>query len=190
MRQPIQCVLLLSTAILASVGDLRAGVISGTVTPLKADSVVYVNAIPGQEFPVPAKPFVMDRKATLFMPHVLVVPLGATVQFLNQDTVRLNVFWPNISGEHKLSHNPGTLRAGGVDSLRFSFDTPGVVPIRCNVHPDMSGYVIVSPTPYYAVTDASGNFKIIGLPDGSYTISAWREGMKIQSKPVTLSGNA
>ena len=48
----------------------------------------------------------------------------------------------------------------------------------------------MSPTPYYAVTDASGNFKIADVPDGSYTVSAWHEGMKIQSKPVTVSGNA
>ena len=87
-----------------------------------------------------------------------------------------------------MSHNMGTWPTG--EERSFKFDTPGVVPLLCNVHPEMSGFIIVSPTPYFAETDASGNFKIADVPDGSYTVSAWHEGMKIQSKPVTVSGNA
>ena len=60
----------------------------------------------------------------------------------------------------------------------------------CNVHPEMSGYVIVTPTPFYAETDASGSFKISNVPDGSYTVTAWHEGFKTQSKPVTVAGAA
>jgi plastocyanin len=174
MKQHIQCALLVSAAILASTGGLRAGVISGTVNPGKAGSVVYVDAVPGKTFPAPAKPVVMDQKSLLFQPHVLAV----------QD----NIFWPAVSGNKKLSHNMGTWPTG--EEREFKFDTVGVVPLLCNVHPEMSAYIIVSPTPYYAVTDASGNFKIADVPDGSYTVSAWHEGMKILSKPVTLSGNA
>ena len=73
---------------------------------------------------------------------------------------------------------------------QFQFDTPGVVPLLCNVHPDMSGYIIVTPTPYFAKTDISGNFKIANVPDGSYTVTAWHEGYKNQSKPVTVAGDA
>ncbi|MGP8247225.1 MAG: carboxypeptidase regulatory-like domain-containing protein [Bryobacteraceae bacterium] len=188
MKQPIQCLLLVSAAILAGADGLRAGVISGTVSPAKAGSVVYIDAIPGKTFPAPAKPFVMDQKSLLFQPHVLAVPLGATVQFVNSDKVQHNIFWPSINGNKKMSHNMGTWPTG--EERSFKFDTAGVVPLLCNVHPEMSGYIIVSPTPYYAVTDASGNFKIADVPDGSYTVSAWHEGAKIQSKPVTVSGNA
>ena len=53
-----------------------------------------------------------------------------------------------------------------------------------------SGYIIVAPTPYYAETDESGNFKIAGIPDGNYTVTAWHEGYKNQSKPVTVAGGA
>ena len=60
----------------------------------------------------------------------------------------------------------------------------------CNVHPEMSGYVIVTPTPFYAETDASGRFKIANFPDGSYTVTAWHEGFKTQTKPVTAAGQA
>ena len=142
----------------------------------------------GKTFPAPAKPLVMDQKSLLFQPHVLAVSLGATVQFLNSDKVQHNIFWPSISGNKKMSHNMGTWPTG--EERSFKFDTPGVVPLLCNVHPEMSGFIIVSPTPYFAETDASGNFKIADVPDGSYTVSAWHEGMKIQSKPVTVSGNA
>jgi plastocyanin len=182
MRKAIPCVLF-AAAILT-----RAGVISGTVSPGKAGSVVYVEAIAGKTFPAAAKPIVMDQKSLLFQPHVLAVQLGSTVQFLNSDKVQHNIFWPSISGNKKMSHNMGTWPTG--EERAFKFDTVGVVPLLCNVHPEMSGYIIVSPTPYYAIADASGNFKIADVPDGSYTVSAWHEGMKIQTKPVTLAGSA
>jgi len=52
----------------------------------------------------------------------------------------------------------------------------------------MSGYIVVSPSPYFAETDASGSYKIDNVPDGSYTATAWHEGMKTQNKPVAVSG--
>lgn len=188
MKLSIPCCLFVSAAILAVAAGPPAGVITGAVNPPKTGSAVYVEAIPGKTFPAPAKPFVMDQKSLLFQPHVMVVPVGSTVQFLNSDKVQHNIFWPSINRNKKMSHNMGTWPSG--EERPFKFDTPGVVPLLCNVHPEMSGYIIVSPTPYYAVTDASGNFKIEGVPDGTYTVTAWREGMKTQSKPVTVSGNA
>ncbi len=188
MKRSIPSLLSLSTAILAGGGVLCAGDITGTVSPAKADSAVYVEAIAGKTFPPPAKPFVMDQKSLLFQPHVMIVPVGSTVQFLNSDKVQHNIFWPSISGNKKRSHNMGTWPTG--EERAFKYDTAGVVPLLCNVHPEMSGFIIVSPTPYFALTDASGNFKIEGVPDGAYTVSAWHEGMKIQSKPVTVSGTA
>jgi hypothetical protein len=73
--------------------------------------------------------------------------------------------------------------------MSFKFDNPGVVPLLCNVHPEMSAYVIVSPTPYFAKTDASGDFKIENVPDGSYTVTAWHEGAKPHSSPANVSGD-
>jgi plastocyanin len=188
MKKTIQRLLFASIALATGAAGLGAGVISGTVSPAKAGSVVYVEAIPGKTFPTPAKPAIIDQKSLLFQPHVIAVPLGATVEFQNSDKVQHNIFWPSISGNKKMSHNMGTWPTG--EKRDFKFDTPGVVPLLCNVHPEMSGYIIVSPTPYYAVTDESGNFKIADVPDGSYTVSAWHEGMKILSKPVTASGTA
>jgi plastocyanin len=175
-------VFLLATGLAA-----QAGSISGKVTAKRGTSVVYVDSIPGKTFPAPEKHYTEDQKALMFQPHVLAVPVGATVDFLNSDTVAHNVFWPNISGNKKDSHNLGTWPKG--QTRTFKFDKPGVVPLLCNVHPEMSGFIIVSPTPYFAETDAEGNFKIDNVPDGSYTLTAWHEGAKPQSKPVTVSGD-
>src|ERR1017187_4918484 len=84
----------------------------------------------------------------------------------------------SISGNKKLTHNLGTWPKG--EKKAFKFDNPGVVSLLCNVHPEMAGYIIVSPTPYFAETDASGNYKIENVPDGKYNVVAWHEGMKQQ----------
>ncbi len=163
-----------------------AGDIEGKVTGMKGKSVVYVDAIPGKTFPAPKEHPVMDQKGLVFAPHVMVVQQGTTVEFLNSDNVQHNVFWTSISGDKKAGHNLGTWPKG--DKRPFTFDKVGVVPLLCNVHPDMAGYIVVSPTPYFAETDDSGNYKIKDVPDGSYTVTAWHEGAKIQSKPVTVAG--
>ena len=180
--------LCLPALILLGALSLHAGTISGTVNPPKADSVVYVNAIPGTKFPAPVKPFTMNQKNLQFQPHVLTIPLGATVEFMNADPRRHNIFWASVNGDEKQSHNLGTWPQG--QTRPFKFTMAGVVPLGCNVHPDMSGFIIVSPTPYYAVTDGAGNFKITGVPDGAYKVTAWQEGMKTQIKPATVSGTA
>jgi plastocyanin len=177
----------LTTVWLAASAMVCAGDISGKVTAGKGASVVYVEAAAGKTFPPPAKPLDMDQKSLTFQPHILIAPVGATVEFLNSDNVAHNIFWPAISNNKKLGHNLGTWPQG--EKRAFKFETPGIVPLLCNVHPEMSGYIIVTPTPYYAETDATGAFKISGVPDGSYTLTAWHEGFKTQSKPVMVSGD-
>jgi plastocyanin len=169
------------------VNAAHAGNIAGKVAAGKGISVVWVEAVAGKAFPKPEKPLTIDQKSLLFQPHILVAPVGVTIEFLNSDNVQHNIFWPAISGNKKLGHNMGTWPKGQTRS--FVFDTAGVVPLLCNVHPEMSGYVIVTPTPYYAETDESGNFKIANIPDGTYTVTAWHEGYKNQSKPVTVTGD-
>ena len=150
------------------------------------NSVVYVDSIPGETFPASAKDPLVDQKGLKFNPSVLVVQQGTTVDFQNDDTVRHNVFWPSISGNKKEGHNLGTWPKG--EKRSFKFDQPGVVPLLCNVHPEMAGYIVVSPTPYFAETDAGGNFKIENVPDGKYNVVAWHEGSKSVTKPVDVAG--
>jgi plastocyanin len=165
-----------------------AGTISGQVSGVAGQSVVYVDTISGKTFPAPAQHPVIDQKGLVFQPHVSAVQVGTTVDFLNSDSVAHNVFWTSIGGNKKLNHNMGTWPKG--ERKSFKFDTPGAVPILCNVHPEMSAYLVVVPTPYFAVSDPTGTYKIENVPDGSYTVIAWHEGAKNQSKPVSVSGDA
>jgi len=165
-----------------------AGTISGQVSGVAGPSVVYVDTISGKTFPASTQHPVIDQKGLLFQPHVTVVQVGTTVDFLNSDSVAHNVFWTSIGGNKKLGHNLGTWPKG--ERKSFKFDTPGAVPILCNVHPEMSAYLMVVPTPYFATSDQAGNYKIENVPDGSYTFTAWHEGAKNQSKPVAVSGDA
>ncbi|MDE3062794.1 MAG: carboxypeptidase regulatory-like domain-containing protein [Acidobacteriota bacterium] len=168
----------------------QAGTIHGKVTGAKGESVVYIDAIPGKTFPAPTQHVEMDQKGLMFMPHLLVVEKGATVDFKNDDSVEHNVFWQAISGNKSLGHNMGTWPRGQQRS--FKFDNPGVVPLLCNVHPDMAAYIVVSPTPYFAETDKTGAFKIENVPNGTYKLTAWNEAGKgkTQSVQVTVSGDA
>jgi plastocyanin len=164
-----------------------AGTISGQVSGISGPSVVYVDAISGKTFPAPAEHPVIDQKGLVYQPHVTAVLVGTTVDFLNSDSVAHNVFWTSIGGNKKLGHNLGTWPKG--EKKSFKFDAPGAVPILCNVHPEMSAYLVVVPTPYFATSDQAGNYKIENVPDGSYTVIAWHEGAKNQSKPVSVAGD-
>jgi len=164
-----------------------AGTIHGKVSGVSGESVVYVEAVAGKTFPAPAQHITMDQKGLMFVPHIIAIQQGTTVEFLNSDSVAHNVFWISISGNKKLGHNLGTWPQGQKQS--FKFDNPGIVPLLCNVHPEMSGYVIVSPTPYFARTDKSGVFKIDNVPDGAYTVTEWHEGAKSKSNPVNVAGD-
>lgn len=165
-----------------------AGTIQGKVSGPKGESVVYVEAITGKTFPAPTEHPMMDQKGLMFSPHILVVQQGTTVDFQNSDSVNHNVFWAAVSGNKKLGHNLGTWPHG--EKRNFKFDAAGVVPLLCNVHPEMEAYIVVSPTPYFAKADAAGDYKIENIPDGTYTVTAWKEGAKPHSTQVTVSGGA
>jgi plastocyanin len=176
----------ISTTLLTPVAF--AGTIHGKVSGVKGESVVYVEAVAGKNFPAPTQHVTMDQKGLMFVPHIIAIQQGTTVEFLNSDSVAHNVFWPSISGNKKLGHNLGTWPQGQRQS--FKFDNPGVIALFCNVHPDMAGYLVVSPTPYFATTDKTGAYKIDNVPDGSYTVTAWNEGAKSKTNPVNVAGDA
>jgi plastocyanin len=180
----IKSTLLVSALTLVAFQASFAGSIKGKVAPGK--SVVYLEAAA----PVAAttdKAPTMDQKGLRFEPHVMVIQVGTTVEFLNSDKVQHNVFWPSISGDKKKTHNMGTWPQG--QKKAFKFSDPGVVTLLCNVHPEMAGYIIVSPTPYFAETDADGAYTIANVPDGQYTVNAWHEGKKLQPKKITVTGD-
>jgi hypothetical protein len=122
-----------------------------------------------------------------FVPKVAVVLQGTTVDFLNSDSVAHNVYWPSVGGNKKLAHNLGTWPKG--EKKPFQFNDLGAASLLCNVHPEMSGTVVVVPTPYFAVTDRDGAFEIKNVPAGTYTLKTWSEDGKVTTQSVTVAAD-
>jgi len=190
MKNTLRFAVLTAALALLFAGAVQAGEIKGKVNVQGIKSAeniaVYVDAIPGKDFPASAKHVTMDQKQMKFVPHVMVVEKGTTVDFLNSDPVGHNVYWPSISGNKKLAHNMGTWPKG--ESKPFQFNDLGVASLLCNVHPEMSGYVVIAPTPYFAVTDKDGNFVIKDVPAGKYTLKTWSEEGKPATQAVEITG--
>jgi plastocyanin len=147
--------------------------------------VVYVDAISGKKFDPPTQHVTIDQRKMAFAPRVTVVLQGTTVDFLNSDSVAHNVYWPSISGNKKLAHNLGTWPKG--EKKSFQFNDLGAASLLCNVHPEMSGTVVIAPTPYFAVTDSDGTFEIKNVPPGTYTLRTWSEDGKVTTQSVTVA---
>jgi plastocyanin len=165
-----------------------AGDVKGKVTAQglrSAENIaVYIDSVPGKTFTPPAEHLTMNQTHLAYVPHVLVVQQGTTVDFKNEDSVGHNVYWPGVSHNKKSAHNMGTWPQG--QAKPFTFTELGDVPLLCNVHPEMSGYIFVVPTPYFAVTDKEGNFVIKNVPPGQYTLKTGSEGGKPAAQPVTV----
>jgi plastocyanin len=173
--------------VLGAASAAWAGSISGKVSGVNGRSVVYVDIIAGKSFPAPKERPSIDQKGLAFSPHLIPVQQGTTVEFLNSDTVQHDAFWPSVGGDKKASHNMGTWPKGA--KRAFTFQEPGVVRLMCNVHPEMSAFIVVSPTPYFAETDEAGNYTIKEVPDGSYNVVVWHEGAKEQTREIKVLGS-
>jgi plastocyanin len=184
--------IVLPAIVLLTAGSLAsfawAGDVKGKVTAQGVRSpeniAIYLDSVPGKTFPPPAPHAVMDQSHLAFVPHVLIVLQGTTVDFKNEDSVGHNVYWPAINHNRKLAHNMGTWPQG--ISKPFTFNDLGDVSLLCNVHPEMSGYIVVVPTPYFALTDKEGSFTIKNVPPGQYTLKTWSEEAKPATQAVTV----
>jgi plastocyanin len=134
-----------------------------------SEVVVWLDA---PNAPRPARPprAVLDQRNMSFIPHVLAVRTGTIVEFPNHDRVFHNVFSFHDGKKFDLGLYP----VGAVRDIRF--DRSGLSRIYCNIHPHMAAYVVSVDTPYFAVTDSKGEFKIADLPEGVYTYHTWRAG--------------
>jgi len=159
-----------------------AGTITGTVDAsipkYKADAVVYLLGVKG---PVVPKHESIDQKSLVFVPHVTTVPVGSTIDFKNNDKVNHNIFSASAAKKFNLgTYNPGM-------SKPVTFDKTGVVNLLCNVHSEMSGWVVITENQYAAVTEHDGKFTINNVPAGTYKITAWSEKLKAQETTVTVA---
>jgi plastocyanin len=120
-----------------------------------------------------------------FMPHILPIVRGSTVEFPNSDPIYHNVFSLSKTASFDLGRYP----RGASRSIRF--DEPGVVKVFCHIHSDMSAVILVLDNPYFTTPDAEGNFQFPELPTGTYTITAWHERARpIRREFVIRAGQA
>ena len=182
MKKALFLLLVLAVASPAAAGDLHGKVVCKGVRDC-ADAVVYVGASAGKTFPAPKEHAKIDQKNLVFVPHVLPVLVGTTVDFLNSDAVLHNVFTPDACAE---KFNLGTWPKGQVKS--FAFKKECVAALLCKVHPEMEAFVVAAPTPYFAVTKADGTYQIPDVPDGAYTVKVWHPKLKATQKSVTVAG--
>jgi plastocyanin len=157
------------------------GTVKATGLASNADAVVYIEQAPGT-FQPPAKAADMDQRKMQFIPHVLPVMAGTTVNFLNSDPTPHNVFSP----DHE-KYNLGTWPQGQTKARVFDKCTkfPCVYTQLCRVHPEMEGFVVVLQNPYFAVTDRDGHYTIGDVPPGKYVVGVWHAKLKAASKPTT-----
>src|SRR5215218_429582 len=137
----------------------------------KGDAVVWLDAVTAPPPTAAArKKVLLDQRTSTFFPHVLAVQVGTTVNLPNHDRVFHNVFSFHDGKKFDLGLYPvGTVR-------RVTFDHRGLSRIFCNIHPNMSAYVMAVETPYFSVSDSDGRFTIAAVPPGTYTYHAWRPG--------------
>ena len=172
-------------ALLASslpAGDLHGKIACKGVRD-SGDAVVWIDAIPGKTFPAPKEHARVDQSNLVFVPHVLPVLVGTTVDFLNSDAVLHNVFTPEACAE---KFNLGTWPKGQIRSYEFKKEC--VAALLCKVHPEMEAFIVAVPTPYFAVTKADGSYRIPDLPDGTYTVKVWHAKLKPAQKSLAVSG--
>lgn len=128
----------------------------------------------------------MAQQDEQFVPHVLPIVRGATVDFPNEDDVYHNVF--SLSGPR--TFDLGRYPRG--ESRSVTFNKSGTVQVFCHIHSDMSGVILVLDNPFFATPEPTGRFVIDGLPPGDYAIVGWHERIKpvVQHVRVTAGGTS
>jgi plastocyanin len=183
VRFPAFCaIMLLGTGASAATLDVTARDAAGRPV---ADAVVTLEVAHPPAGPVRFPwPNIIRQQNLSFQPHVLIVPVGAAVTFPNMDKVRHHVYSFSKPKKFELK------LYGQEDARTVTFDKPGVVALGCNIHDQMSGFIVAVSTPYAAKTDANGHVSIPGVPAGAATLKLWspqvRAPNNMLAQPVTI----
>ena len=161
------------------VADLGTPV--GRDVPDLLRSVVYLESAPRGAFETnDGGHAVMDQHNETFVPHVVAIMTGTTVDFPNSDKFYHNVFSLSKTRRFDL----GRYAAGNSRPVRF--DRPGIVRVFCDIHSHMNAYILVFGHPFFALTDAEGRYRIENVPPGTYGLIAWNEGTSTEARPITV----
>ncbi len=167
-------------------GERRPGVAQLGAPPERnrpdpRQAVVYLQAAPRGAFEqTDAGRAVMDQRNETFVPHVLAITTGTTVDFPNSDRTYHNVFSLSKASKFDL----GRYAVGRSKSVRF--DRPGIVRVFCDIHSHMNAFILVFSHRYFAMTDAEGRYRIDNVPPGTYQVVAWNEGKTSEPKAVAV----
>jgi hypothetical protein len=179
---------MLLTPSLAVAGDLEVHVVDQAGKPV-ADAVVTVKpsaALPNRPITFPW-PLTMVQQNIAFNPHVLIVPVGATVPFPNKDNVRHHIYSYSKPARFNMK------LYGQSEVPSYTFRTAGAVALGCNIHDKMSGFIKVVDTPYAAKSGHDGNLRITGMPGGNAMVTIWHPMLRAPDNEmvmqVTLGAN-
>jgi len=135
----------------------------------------------GKPWPAAAGPS-LDQHSCWFIPHVQVIPAGATLDVVNSDGILHNIH------TYPKNNPPANMAQPKFKkTLQLPFQAPDVVKVNCDVHSWMSAWIVVAAHPYYAVTDGHGGFSLEGVPPGTYTLRAWHETLGTREQPITVA---
>ncbi len=171
----------------AQAGDVK-GKVSAEGLSSAGDIAVYIDAVPGEKFDAPTQHVTVDQRSMKFIPQTVVIVRATTVDFLNSDQVPHNVYWPSVGGNKALRHSLTIVSPG--EKKSFQFDNVGAAQLLCNMHSDMMGYIVVVPTPYFALTGSDGTFTIKDVPPGTYTLKTWSVEGKPTTQTITVAAGA
>jgi plastocyanin len=149
-----------------------------TGKPPPSGGVVYLQDAP--KLPGAAMAATIDVHHKAFTPFIAVITTGGTVTFGNKDALTHHVFSPDIP-----KWDTGYLEKNGTATR--TFDSPAVISLLCNIHPEMLGYLLVIPSTYYGKVGADGKYAISNVPAGSYKATAWAPRTPTVTQSVTLA---
>ena len=145
-----------------------------------ANAVVTITDIKSGK-KIDAKKVTLDQKGCEYQPHVLAFPVGTTVEILNPDGIL-----HNVHSYSKVNSPFNMAQPKFKKTLDVKIDKPEAIEVKCDVHGWMQGWLVATESPYVAVTDNSGNFKLTDVPPGSYTVEVWHEKLGKNTQKVTV----
>jgi plastocyanin len=153
--------------------------------PVPAETLVWLEPQPGTKVPhpLPTQKYQLVTRSKSLVPRILAIPMGATVQFPNDDPISHNLFSLSTPNGFDL----GLYRRGS--GKEHVFTSPGIVNVYCNVHPNMAAVIHVLDTPYYTLADGTGSASLPGVVPGRYRLIAWNEQSGSAAIPIEVAAD-
>lgn len=158
--------------------------IAGADKGVKNSVVRLTNITKGKPVDTAAK-LVLDQVKCHFVPHVVIVPVGATLEIKNSDPITHNIHTFSIDNDPINKAQPKTLPV-----IATKFTAPETIKAQCDIHKWMNTWIVTAEHPYYAVTDDKGQFKLTEVPPGTYQLEIWHETLGKVTKEVNVKANA